>query len=178
MKWISSWVKLNPTYTYVFWDDTDNDNLISKRFPLFLPAYLGMKPVERADFARIAYLYEFGGIYADMDSECVQNFDSLLNKSGFIGQEPLYHAKLLEHRDNQFASNALMASRRRHPFWLFMMQGIVLGESNGSEDDPVTKTGPRRITKVHESFYHDKNSQKAGLIEIMGEEYFMPEPAW
>mmetsp|Transcript_41089 Transcript_41089/g.66081 ORF Transcript_41089/g.66081 Transcript_41089/m.66081 type:complete len:504 (-) Transcript_41089:342-1853(-) len=176
MDWISSWPRLNPSIKYIFWDDKDNDVLISKRFPMFLPAYRMMKPVEKADFARYVYLYEFGGVYADMDSECVQSVDKLSKRYAFIGQEPLFHALLLEHRENQFASNALMGSRPKHPFWLFMLTGIAVGDGSG---DPVTKTGPRRISMMHDNFFKNGTGEALhGLVEIMPEEYFMPEPAW
>jgi len=173
--WLASWPIKNPDYKYIFWDDNDNDEFIRKRFPHFLMAYRGMKPVEKADFARYGYLYEFGGVYADMDTECVQNMDALRNKAAYIGQEPIFHAVLLEHRRNQFASNALMASVQRHPFWLFLMTGIVIGDGSG---DPVTKTGPRRISLVHDNFFLNGTGGRHGMVDIMPEEYFMPQPAW
>ncbi|GAB5366540.1 hypothetical protein AAMO2058_001152200 [Amorphochlora amoebiformis] len=181
MGWLSSWPKFNKESTYVFWDDSENEKLIETRFPMFEMAYKSMKPVEKADFARYAYLYEFGGVYADMDSECVRDFTPLRKTlSAFIGEEPYFHAKLLERRDEQFASNALMGSIKHHPFWLFLLTGIVLEDSSG---DPVTKTGPRRITNVHKLFFGNGSTggtagAKYGYVKVMPEEYFMPEPAW
>ena len=34
--------------------------------------------VARADFARYAMLYQYGGVYADMDVECMRPFDDLV----------------------------------------------------------------------------------------------------
>ena len=37
-----------------------------------------LMPIMRADAVRYLYLYEFGGIYADLDFLCLQSFESLL----------------------------------------------------------------------------------------------------
>ena len=176
VEWLSTWPRLNPQHTYVFWDDADNRALVSKYFPFFEPAYDAMKPVERADFARYGYLYLFGGIYADMDSACVKSFQPLHKMPGFLGEEPTFHAKLLEHRDEKFASNALMGSVKGHPFWIFLMTAIAVGGTSG---DPVTNTGPRRISQLHGNFFKNgTGSANFGEIRVLSEEYFMPEPAW
>uniref|UniRef100_A0A7S3YSQ7 Alpha 1,4-glycosyltransferase domain-containing protein n=1 Tax=Lotharella globosa TaxID=91324 RepID=A0A7S3YSQ7_9EUKA len=186
-------------YKLVFWDDSDNQKFIDTRFPVFSYAYSMMKPVEKADFARYGYLYAFGGVYADMDNKCIRTLDKLKHKHGYIAMEPLLHAVLLEHRFHQFASNALMASRKGHVFWLYLMTAIVI--KSGKKGDPVSNTGPRKITKAHQAFFMNSTTaanktdggahgdgddddddvgdgHAIGMIDIMPEEYFMPEPAW
>ena len=39
------------------------------------------------DYARLDIVYQYGGIYLDVDVEIVKSFDSLLNYSGFAGFE-------------------------------------------------------------------------------------------
>jgi len=40
--------------------------------------------VARADFARYALLYQYGGVYADMDFECKRPFERLLKCAEWI----------------------------------------------------------------------------------------------
>ena len=53
--------------------------LVQDHFPEFLELYDGYpKENFRADFARAAYMYIYGGVYADTDVISVQPMDSLL----------------------------------------------------------------------------------------------------
>lgn len=80
--WSQSWQQCLPDWQYRFYDDHDNRALIKANFPEVLEAFDGFaRPVMRADVSRLAYLASFGGLYADLDIECVKDPTALLKKN-------------------------------------------------------------------------------------------------
>lgn len=78
--WSETWKKYNP-YNYVLWDDKENREFVATNFNWFLPTYDGYDAgIKRADAIRYMFLYKYGGIYADLDFECLKPFDDLLEK--------------------------------------------------------------------------------------------------
>ncbi len=64
------------------------------------------KYAKAADFLRIWYLEQKGGIYLDADVKVIEgkNFNDLLDLEMFVGEE-----------ENGFVSNAIIGSRAHHP---------------------------------------------------------------
>lgn len=76
---IKSWQDKNPNWTYRFYTDVDCLSFVQKEFPEYLEAYKSLsKPVERSDFFRYMILLRFGGVYADLDTECRRSFDEFI----------------------------------------------------------------------------------------------------
>lgn len=66
--------------------------------------------IKRADAARFFLLHHYGGIYADMDYECLNRFhDTLPGGKVSVVQSPWDNGELYQ--------NSLMASPPGHPFW-------------------------------------------------------------
>lgn len=77
----ASWKEKNPEFTYILWDDEMISELIKKIFPQFMKIYNSYpKLVQKVDSAKYIILYHYGGIYIDMDLECIQSLNGLLNK--------------------------------------------------------------------------------------------------
>jgi hypothetical protein len=100
---------------------------------------------------RLMYMHEYGGVYADLDVELLQPLDKLLDSfadlhgaSAVLGQEPLAHALLLERQPRQVC-NAVLASVRGHPFWLWALEIAAKELTGDSPWDPVGTTGPRML---------------------------------
>eukprot|EP00877_Chromochloris_zofingiensis_P011228 jgi/Chrzof1/6359/Cz18g05180.t1 len=96
---MSSWPAKNPGFEYWLHDDADCHKLVAQNFPALLPYYEALvAPVERADLFRYFVMEVHGGVYADIDVECVQpinKWDQLYpnisgNASAWIGIEG-YH---------------------------------------------------------------------------------------
>ena len=90
-----------------------------------------MSGIKRADVVRLAALYAYGGVYADIDVEALRPLDPLLvaaeraRQSVLLGEENVVHTVLLERRlSKQLVSNAVMASAPREPFWAKVIQEI------------------------------------------------------
>ncbi|MEG8053191.1 glycosyltransferase [Sphingomonas aerolata] len=71
--WRQTFVDTNPDSSRAAWDDADNRAFIADRFAWALPVYDSYpQEIFRADAVRFFFLLEFGGLYADMDTECLR----------------------------------------------------------------------------------------------------------
>ncbi len=69
---IDSWKKHHPDWTYILWDDAMIEALnLENKEQYALSNNWGQK----ADIARYEILYRFGGMYVDIDFECLKPFD-------------------------------------------------------------------------------------------------------
>lgn len=104
---VNSWKKYNPEYTYMFWEDKDIDIFIKKKYPQYIDIYSKLKQgIQIADLFRILILHYYGGIYADIDFECLRPIDLWnINHSKInIAFEPK------EHHNIDVLCNALIIS--------------------------------------------------------------------
>ncbi len=132
-----SWIKKCSHYAYCLWNDEDVVDLIKKRYPKFVPTFQAYDVnIKRVDAFRYFLLYEYGGVYVDMDYECVRNFDHTLVKGKVSIAESMFaHEKY---------QNALMASPARHPFWLYVFEALLKRPGEAV----VVATGPKLIDDV------------------------------
>ena len=101
-----SWRDAHPEWEYRFWTDEDLERLVRERAPQLVPLFQRYPDqIQRVDAARYVILYEHGGLYADLDMECVRPLDDLLD------------ADLVLPRTTPLGlSNQLMLTRPGHPF--------------------------------------------------------------
>lgn len=176
----------NPDYEYRLWTDADLRQIVAESYPQFLKHYDGFaKTIERVDFARYAILHKVGGIYADIDMQCLKSFNVLvaLNCPVF-GNEPVEHRETLYQNKERIICNALMLSPPQHPVWMAIMNFIV--KNYNPQNGPVGNTGPYALTKLYESnpkafdgcmiynpclFYaqSDNMTQKSGIVNETNE---------
>jgi mannosyltransferase OCH1-like enzyme len=136
-----SWFDNLGGFEYKMWTDDDLENLMQHRFKNFYPIWSAYpKNIHRIDVARYFILYEYGGIYADMDYECVQPFFSNLPEGKVCIAE-----SAIPGEDFQ---NALMASPARHPFWHWVLNEVIPYQHI---DDVLEATGPRVISRAIKS---------------------------
>ncbi|KAJ3062485.1 hypothetical protein HDU98_001616 [Podochytrium sp. JEL0797] len=71
--WYTTWQHLNPTHLQLIFTDAQMDAFVSTHFSQrVVSAYYELPLlVQRCDFARYLMLFEFGGVYADMDTQAV-----------------------------------------------------------------------------------------------------------
>ncbi|KAJ3082267.1 hypothetical protein HDU99_003191, partial [Rhizoclosmatium hyalinum] len=76
-KWFQTWSGHNPNHVQILLNDNDLERFVKGTFsPYIVDAYFRLpRIVQRADFARYLMLYEFGGVYTDMDTECFTPID-------------------------------------------------------------------------------------------------------
>jgi len=179
--YIKSWPRMNPGWVYLFWND-DANYMLFKYAPELAPfrkayQHSELPGIARADFARYAYMYVFGGVYADIDFECLRPFDDLpSNLTGFVSAEPKDQTMAI-YRKPLVVCNAIMASAPGHPFWLKVMevisQNILAGDAN-CFDDVNFCTGPQMLQVIYEDWTSNPSNIE---IPLMDSEYFYPELA-
>jgi mannosyltransferase OCH1-like enzyme len=74
-----SFDSLNEAFLRVVWKEEDIRLLIKKHYPEYESIYRGYRlNIQRADLARYLVLYEYGGVYADLDVSAVRPLGELL----------------------------------------------------------------------------------------------------
>ena len=128
-KYALSWTKKNVDYEYVLWSEKEIKQLITVKFQKYLIFFNSLPTmIQKIDFAKYCIMYEHGGVYADMDSECINGVDSLFQSS----KETLYVASLstdffenLVHGyHDQLYNNGWFASSKKNVFWKLLMSQI------------------------------------------------------
>ena len=123
--WSETWRQYNPDYEYILWDDADNRRFVQEEFGWFLPTYDAYDvEIKRADAIRYMFLYKYGGIYADLDFECMKPFDTLLETYakydiilGSMDSRGLWHSK-------NNIPNAIMISKPGAKFWIRLLENM------------------------------------------------------
>lgn len=98
-----TWVRLNPGWEVKLWDDARCKDFVKQEFPEYFAAYTGLaKNVERADFFRYLVVLRYGGVYADIDTECTQPLDEAIRSDdtllvGWEGEEPSWERLMNRH---------------------------------------------------------------------------------
>lgn len=163
--WHNTWKEYNPTYDHVLWDDTLNRNFIDKHFNWFLEIYDSYdKNIQRADAIRYFFLYMYGGIYADMDFECLQNFDSLFDMYQSDSDVLLGHMDTNDIFNSHSVPNAIMISKPRQEFWLCVFYQLI----QKSQDSLVEgATGPIMLKEAFELYEKTKNNKVREWYDII-----------
>lgn len=81
---IESWKKYCPDYEIIQWNENNYD---VNKFIYMKEAYEAKKWAFVSDCARLDIIYNYGGIYIDIDVELLTNLDNLLNNSCFLATE-------------------------------------------------------------------------------------------
>lgn len=151
-----SWRRHHPGWDYRLWKDTDSRRFLQSRYPDLLELYDScVYPIQRVDMLRYCLLHHFGGVYADMDMECLRPVDELLEGRGMVVPlEPPIHARWMG--VETVLSNAFLAASPGHPFLEDILRELVdqLKSKNSLEHEfahhVFTTTGPRMLTRVYQ----------------------------
>ena len=92
-QYMKSWREKLPDYEFVLWNfdrfDIDDSQWVKQAFEAKKYAFA-------ADYIRLYAVYNYGGIYLDMDVEVIKPFDDLLFADCMIAREPDYRIMWLE----------------------------------------------------------------------------------
>ncbi len=143
-----SWKRHNPGWTYKLWTDQDLSDLMRDHFPHLAGMYHAYRnPVQRADLGRYCILAKFGGVYADIDTDCLAPLDPLVHEDRVVlCHEPVEHNEPVDLRDLPFLIfNGTMASPAGHPFWTEVIDLCRRMEFRSAREVLET-TGPLVVT--------------------------------
>jgi mannosyltransferase OCH1-like enzyme len=150
----ATWQRLHPGWEYRFYDDGACRAVVAEGFPALLALYDAFPhPVQRADLFRYLVVARHGGLYADMDTECLKNCDPLLAGRGAVfGCEdhlsPGATRRLgLRHRER--IANFLFAAEAGHPVFARIVARIqALPGPWDLAEEVLETTGPGMLTDV------------------------------
>lgn len=153
----TSWLKHHPDWKYMLWDNESIKQLKLVNQDLFDAAD---NWGEKSDIARYEILYRFGGLYVDVDFECLKPFDVLHHCYDFYcGLSPLDCGVLC-------AVNALIGTVAGHPILKHCVESLKNDQNIG-----YLKTGPVHFTK---SIYHQAQSPNSFINIVLPPDYFYP----
>lgn len=149
--WRDTFLSHNPDHAVILWDDDDNRRFIAESFPWFLRTYDSYpSEIYRADAVRYFFLFQYGGLYADMDTECLKPVDETTEHGDVIlcrmGTDCAFPHSL---------PNAVMASRPGQIFWLHVMRLMLEareGAAPGRHYGPEEMTGPILLKRAFDQF--------------------------
>lgn len=81
---IDSWKKFFPDYEIIQWDETNFDVF---KIPYIKEAYEQKKYAFVSDYARFDILFQYGGLYFDVDVEVIKPMDKILEYGPYMGAE-------------------------------------------------------------------------------------------
>ncbi|KIV94736.1 hypothetical protein PV10_02474 [Exophiala mesophila] len=181
-RWSDTCRKQHPDWEWVLWTDEDNEELVKRHFPWLLKTYKAMPGmIYRADLVRNLYMYMYGGVYADLDVECIRPIDQMF---GTYNVSTVSHAKprpLSTHdlqkngrkaffgrmgTDNGFDNsipNAWMASTPGHPFFLVLAESVMRDHNDETKAGQSVEatTGPAKLFYMIEE-YNEKEGKYEG----------------
>ena len=149
----------NPDFEYKLWDMKTTLNLFLHHPVLqrFVKTFETIEPwICKCDFARYAVLYAYGGLYADLDYECLRPLGSLLENRSHLFVLDLNRDINLRHR----VCNGIFAVAPNSPLLLFILEEIVKRQHWRSIWHPITpvvtvlfKTGPTAMYQDTQKFF-------------------------
>jgi len=167
-----TWRKMLPGWEYWLWTDEMNREFVRTYYPDFLEKYDAYpKNIQRADAIRYLLLQTYGGLYVDLDFECLEpEFVTLLEDADFVaGKEPYAHAR--RYGLEYIICNALMASVPNHPFLEYVIQRMM-NHSRGWNvrhgGDILSSTGPFLLTDAYNEYPQKDN------VRIIEPKYLYP----
>ena len=137
--YMASWVEFHlDDWQYMLWTEKEIAEL-----NLYNKQYYDQTDncAVKADLARLEILYQYGGVYVDVDCECLRPLDILHYTYDFyIGIQPL-DSKFLQ------LNNSIIGSRAAHPILKHSIETI---QDDWHKKGACQKTGPIHVIK---SFY-------------------------
>ena len=163
--WVDSWKTHHPGWQHILWTDESCARFVRSHYPAHFLLYNSYdEDVKRYDAFRYFLMHHSGGLYVDLDFECLASFDTLF-ESGVtcvLGYEPDLHAKKLYGLE-KLIGNALIASAPGHRFWEHVFQLMA----SRSQEGVLEATGPKLLQQAIETYRH-------GDLALMDWQIFYP----
>ena len=172
--WVTSWLKKNPTWQYWLWTDDDARQLVGRYYKQYVAMYDGYpRNINRADAMRYFVLDKYGGVYADIDVECLRPLDDIIsNHSCVLAEEHKAHSYLLAWRKPPpNVINTPMASRPGHPYFRDVIAELPKWQKH---PDLLKQTGPLLIDRVLRTYLRNSTRSSNDPIAVMPPEVFNP----
>lgn len=175
-EFVLSWHRHHPGWRYYLWSADARKAYIAANLPGYLKTYNRFRRnVQKADVFRYIILQQMGGLYADLDMECLTPFDDLIEGQCFVvGREPIGHGQ--EWGRSHTYGNAMMASKPGHPFLKRLLDEIKDSKSGATAStDVLTSTGTFLMTDLLDAY---RANHGDGDTTVLLPKAFYPFGAW
>ena len=120
-KYRKTWFMNHPEWTLELWDKVRFEKLLKKlNNNLYNRLYHNLPyMIQKIDFCKYVIIYEFGGVYVDMDTKSEKSLNNLLKNNTYgllLSKLEIY--KLINYH---LVNNGIILSKKRHIF--FNMHG-------------------------------------------------------
>jgi mannosyltransferase OCH1-like enzyme len=117
-----TWRKKNPDWEYKLWDESSLRALMAEKAPEWLSLYNWQNEVvARADVGRYVVVQQYGGVYADIDTQCVRPVTTMFAQSEASLCVQLYSRPWKWRRPHCLPyhkiTNSVIACLPRHQIW-------------------------------------------------------------
>ena len=162
-KWQRTWQELHPDWEYKLWTEADLEEFGLENRALFdAVKQLGIK----ADIWRYEILYRHGGLYADMDFECLLPFDVLHHSYDFFAG--------IENTGGFQIGNFLIGARPGHPVLRACIDDIAqVKPTQYGTGETYSITGPPCLTRALIAYAKHEHDD---CVIAMPTSYFNPAP--
>ena len=152
-----SWKAHNPKWHYDFFTDESLDKYVKSKLPKYhqniFSKYQGQ--IERVDAFRLVTMFFDGGLYCDLDGECLKPIDSITSNGGIsLGQLPNHSSR------NKFSNAWMYSKERREQFWMYVLaDSIRRFYTNRGYHSTEYLTGPILLTDCVENYLSSSLAQ-------------------
>ena len=162
-RYIETWRKMCPDYEIKEWNENNFD---VTKYRYTKEAHEKEKWAFVSDVCRLEKVYDYGGVYLDVNTEIVQNMDKLLNDDMFIGFE----------QDNRIAPS-VFGAKKRHPIIkrvleVYRKERLVNQKGEINYATIINDRVQPELLKI--GLKRDGKSQKLNGVTVYSKEYFQP----
>ena len=162
-KCFKSWAKYFKDYRIIRWDESNFD---CKCIPYVEQAYNAKKFMYVSDYARLCALYEYGGIYFDVDCKVLKSFAPLMDDYAFTGYGG----------DNREIASCTLAFEKKDPFIKECIDSYQNESFICSDGEYNTLSINQRMTNILISHGFEPNGKEQTVcnVKIYPMTYFCP----
>jgi hypothetical protein len=173
-----TYIDLHPSWTFIFWNDTQN--LLLANCTGYADVFEKRSGIQQADLARLLYLYQYGGFYADLDYIALRNHDALfqltVNETVDIRSQQL----LLQGRYDQVVGLEWGYARQsKHPLWAYCLD-IAHGQIGWKKRQgcPIYYTGPNMLNRCIKQYFQKKDQDLKQMVSYGQNDLMILEPSF
>jgi len=163
--WMKSWAAAYQEWHYVFWTPDGAQAMISTKFPVESLSYSSYPlKLQKLDARRYFVMYEYGGIFVDLDMESLRGMDDTLKPySCVLAQHPI---KSVDNRVTYVIANNFLACRPHHPFYKFVLDALSQYQIDHGKDI-LSTTGYYFLSSVLEEYVLNHNKTEEEYIHVL-----------
>jgi mannosyltransferase OCH1-like enzyme len=151
-------IDMNKDFKYILWDEKSAKKLIKKKYKWCYKIFKSFKyPVKKVDYFKYILMYEYGGIYLDMDIKSIKpiNLDKInkTNKKVILCK----HQEIFMINMMLKIQNCVLMSEQKNEFWLFLLQKINKWKKTYISYihriiDVISHTGPIMLSDTYKQY--------------------------